>query len=123
MHAPLATGQEGLGESEFLLSVGIARARGGLLGLALWGVVARGPRRSGWLVLLPVDAPRGQQLARALGQVTDELTDADPAAHAEGALARLRNELQREGAPLTTHCTAVGHAHIDTAWLWPIRAL
>lgn len=33
----------------------------------------------------------------------------------------LKAELGKEAAPSDPKVTAVGHAHIDTAWLWPVR--
>jgi alpha-mannosidase len=36
------------------------------------------------------------------------------------ALERLREGIARSGAPLDVDITAVGHAHIDVAWLWTL---
>ncbi len=33
----------------------------------------------------------------------------------------LKKELNKKAAPSDLSVTAVGHAHIDTAWLWPVR--
>jgi alpha-mannosidase len=32
----------------------------------------------------------------------------------------LKRGIKHSGAPLDVHITAVGHAHIDVAWLWPL---
>lgn len=39
------------------------------------------------------------------------------------AMARdaIREDLEKEGAAPSLHLHAIGHAHIDLAWLWPIR--
>lgn len=69
----------------------------------------------------PVDQPRYWRLVRALDLALDaadpqNLDETAPAARA--ALAGVLNA----PAHATAHkLTAVGHAHIDSAWLWPLR--
>ena len=67
-----------------------------------------------------VDEPRRSQIRRALhaaATAIDRNAVADTAGAARAALAPALR------APSTSghRVTAVGHAHIDTAWLWPIR--
>ncbi|MBD3177908.1 MAG: alpha-mannosidase [Armatimonadia bacterium] len=69
---------------------------------------------------LPEDSPRWHRIWAALDKVvlmasepTEEL-----AAEAREALAPL---LQAEGGEPSLKISAVGHAHMDLAWLWPIR--
>ena len=44
----------------------------------------------------------------------------DPRPSLEGLSAELDALLVGDGSDTGTNCIAVGHAHIDTAWLWPI---
>ncbi len=37
------------------------------------------------------------------------------------ALSRLRERIQHAGPPLDVSLFAIGHAHLDVAWLWPLR--
>ncbi len=46
---------------------------------------------------------------------------ADNPANAARARAALAGELNRPAVSSTLQATAVGHAHIDTGWLWPVR--
>ncbi len=69
---------------------------------------------------LPDDSSRAVQLRRALEKAGDLLRGFTKE-EAVAARAVLRPELVRrnKAAPLTVW--AVGHAHMDLAWLWPIR--
>jgi len=69
---------------------------------------------------LPDDSGHAVQLRRALAKAGDLLRDFTKE-EAVAARAVLRPELARrnKAAPLTVW--AVGHAHMDLAWLWPIR--
>lgn len=70
---------------------------------------------------LPATSARAQELAGALRAATG-VVDADRVNDTAGAaLAIVEGVLGRGAAPSATVCHAVGHAHIDTAWLWPIR--
>ena len=73
------------------------------------------------MLALPLDDPRRQRLLRTLEQAFDALDLADvsgTAATAREILAPALALPSRSGAHRTV---AVGHAHIDTAWLWPLR--
>ncbi len=73
---------------------------------------------------LPPDSARAQQLLGVLRRVTNAIPDDAVLAHAAAAAraldAALRPPLAGAGGS-ATRCHAVGHAHIDTAWLWPLR--
>ncbi|MBK8979434.1 MAG: alpha-mannosidase [Planctomycetes bacterium] len=72
------------------------------------------------LLELPAESARAHLLARGLRLLLADAPATDP--HAFAALEPRLDELLRgNGAPAATHCTAVGHAHLDTAWLWPLR--
>lgn len=75
----------------------------------------------GLLQELPTDTSRHHQLNGALRRATNLIFDTDVESSAARALGVLREALAvpAGGAAPTGH--AVGHAHIDTAWLWPVR--
>ncbi|MBT5382485.1 MAG: alpha-mannosidase, partial [Phycisphaerae bacterium] len=68
---------------------------------------------------LPAESGRAQHLAAALHAAMDCIDPAEPRVSAAEALATLESAIA-EGSPATTRCTATGHAHIDTAWLWTL---
>lgn len=70
------------------------------------------------------DSSRGQQLLGVLRRVTDTLPDDRIRERAATATKELDAALRPPiagAAGSATLCYAVGHAHIDTAWLWPLR--
>lgn len=73
---------------------------------------------------LAPDSARGRQVLGVLRRVTNMIPDDRVAETAPAALAALTSVLgpaQGRAGGGATLCHAVGHAHIDTAWLWPIR--
>jgi alpha-mannosidase len=70
---------------------------------------------------LPTDQPRRPEILRALERALDVLVLDDVAATAARARAELTEVLARPAVPSAHRISAVGHAHIDTAWLWPMR--
>ncbi len=70
---------------------------------------------------LGLDDPRRFELLRAVEAAIDALDLADVAATAAAARAALAPMLARAAAPHAHHMSAIGHAHIDSAWLWPLR--
>jgi alpha-mannosidase len=72
------------------------------------------------LKVLPEDSARYQQILTGLNDVTHLLYEGIPqiAGTARAALAPLL--VQRGGDP-SLSISAVGHAHMDLAWLWPVR--
>ncbi|GAA4424563.1 glycoside hydrolase family 38 C-terminal domain-containing protein [Georgenia halophila] len=65
--------------------------------------------------------PRRHQIRRALELMLDELDVQDVVAGAASARARLAPALASPAAPSAHRIATVGHAHIDSAWLWPVR--
>jgi len=59
-------------------------------------------------------------LLRALNDVCN-IIDLDDEATSVTALKRLKQELKRPASASSLKVSAIGHAHIDVAWLWPIR--
>ncbi|GAB3805714.1 hypothetical protein GCM10027605_32210 [Micromonospora zhanjiangensis] len=65
--------------------------------------------------------PRHHEIRRALEVMLDELDVADVSGGATAARSRLAGVLASPAVPSAHRITAVGHAHIDSAWLWPVR--
>jgi alpha-mannosidase len=69
---------------------------------------------------LPEETPRRGQLLRACNDAVNLLDPADPATYGPAREA-LREVLAKTNGATTHEVSALGHAHIDTAWLWPLR--
>ncbi len=67
------------------------------------------------------DDPRGAEILQALEDMANRLDPADVPGTIEGAREVLAGVLSRPAVPSAHRISAVGHAHIDTAWLWPLR--
>ena len=70
---------------------------------------------------LPPDEPRAHHVLRALTAACNALDITDVPASAAGARAALAPALASPAVASAHRVSAVGHAHIDTAWLWPLR--
>jgi alpha-mannosidase len=67
---------------------------------------------------LPVRDPRRHEVLRALERCLDSYDlDSDPAAAREA----LKDVMSAPASRTADKISAVGHAHIDSAWLWPVR--
>ena len=67
---------------------------------------------------LPVRDPRRHEVLRALERCLDAYDlDGDPAAAREA----LKDVMSAPASRTADKISAVGHAHIDSAWLWPVR--
>ncbi|NWK55986.1 alpha-mannosidase, partial [Verrucomicrobiaceae bacterium N1E253] len=69
---------------------------------------------------LPENEARRGQLLRALNKTCDVLDLGDPGCIAP-ARAELAPVLAKKNGDTVHKISAVGHAHIDTAWVWPLR--
>ncbi|NGN67788.1 alpha-mannosidase [Streptomyces sp. A7024] len=70
---------------------------------------------------LPMDRPRRHEILRALETMLDTLDLHDVPGTAEAARAELAGTLAQPAAASAHRLSATGHAHIDSAWLWPLR--
>ncbi|MDI1464107.1 glycoside hydrolase family 38 C-terminal domain-containing protein [Catellatospora sp. KI3] len=70
---------------------------------------------------LPVEGARRWDVLRAVDRALDVLDLQDVNATAAAARARLAGVLAAPAEPSAHRISAVGHAHIDSAWLWPLR--
>ncbi|MFF5563711.1 alpha-mannosidase [Streptomyces sp. NPDC012623] len=70
---------------------------------------------------LPVEGARRWEILRAISRALDVIDLQDVNGTAAAAREQLAGALASP-APATSHrISAVGHAHIDSAWLWPLR--
>ncbi|MFF5524063.1 alpha-mannosidase [Streptomyces misionensis] len=70
---------------------------------------------------LPADSARRYDILRAAERALDALDLQDVNGTAAGARERLTGVLASPAVPSAHRISAVGHAHIDSAWLWPLR--
>ncbi|TDD45553.1 alpha-mannosidase [Kribbella antibiotica] len=70
---------------------------------------------------LPLQEPRRREILRALSRSLDALDYENVAKTASDARAQLTDVLSRPAHASAHQVSAVGHAHIDSAWLWPLR--
>ncbi|MFF4189904.1 alpha-mannosidase [Nonomuraea sp. NPDC001831] len=70
---------------------------------------------------LPADSGRRAELTRAIDRALDAIDLQDVNATAGAARAELAGVLSAPAVPSAHRISAVGHAHIDSAWLWPLR--
>ncbi|MEU8781902.1 glycoside hydrolase family 38 C-terminal domain-containing protein [Streptomyces sp. NPDC048637] len=70
---------------------------------------------------LPADGPRRHEILRALEDMLDALDLHDVGGTAGAGRAALADVLSRPATASAHRVSATGHAHIDSAWLWPLR--
>jgi len=70
---------------------------------------------------LSADLPRKAEILRALESVVDRMDPQDISGTAVGARELLAPVLAKPAYASAHRVVAVGHAHIDSAWLWPVR--
>lgn len=77
----------------------------------------------GLMHTLPEDLPRRHEILRALERMLDTVDPDDLAGTAAAGREQLADVLARPAYASAHRITAVGHAHIDSAWLWPVREI
>ncbi|WP_181801954.1 alpha-mannosidase [Streptomyces shenzhenensis] len=70
---------------------------------------------------LPADAQRRYEILRAVERALDAVDLQDVNGTAARAREELAGVLAAPAVPSAHRISAVGHAHIDSAWLWPLR--
>jgi alpha-mannosidase len=85
----------------------------------LWHLLLDARVLNDLMVSLPKRSVRRSRLIRALSEAIDIFSEDEQSA--SEARRRLERELQVPASLSDLATTAVGHAHIDTAWLWPVR--
>ncbi|WP_427173661.1 alpha-mannosidase [Arthrobacter sp. 92] len=70
---------------------------------------------------LPIELPRRHEILRALERMMDIMDPDDVPGTAAAGRAALAEVLARPAYASAHKLVATGHAHIDSAWLWPVR--
>ncbi|MFH8468232.1 alpha-mannosidase [Streptomyces sp. NPDC017991] len=70
---------------------------------------------------LPVESARRWDILRAVEKALDAVDLQNVGATAAAARSQLEAVLSAPAVPSAHRISAVGHAHIDSAWLWPLR--
>lgn len=70
---------------------------------------------------LSPDEPRAARILRALDEAANKLDPRNVSGTAAAAREVLRPQLAKRANASAHRYAAVGNAHIDTAWLWPLR--
>ncbi|TQM09441.1 alpha-mannosidase [Pseudonocardia kunmingensis] len=76
---------------------------------------------AGLVAELPAELPRRAEVLRALERAVDVVDPDDVTGTAAAGRAELADVLAAPAWPSAHRLHAVGHAHIDSAWLWPVR--
>ena len=76
---------------------------------------------SGLMHELPMELPRRHEILRALERMLDVMDPDDVPGTAAAGREALAGVLARPAYASAHHLLATGHAHIDSAWLWPVR--
>jgi alpha-mannosidase len=99
----------------------LQHVRVGLLDLEVWNLIHDLDVLLNVAKQLSVDSPRRSEILRAIESSLDAI-DLDAISQtAKSARDILKPILQSPASPSAHTVHAVGHAHIDTAWLWPLR--
>ncbi|MBF6330510.1 alpha-mannosidase [Nocardia transvalensis] len=70
---------------------------------------------------MPEDSARRYDIVRAIERALDAVDLQNVNATAAAARSHLVDVLAKPAVPSAHRISAVGHAHIDSAWLWPLR--
>jgi alpha-mannosidase len=97
----------------------VVRMRLALFDEALWQLYLDLRVLRGLALRLPSASVRRARVIRAINDGMN-LYAKDPS-QPQAARERLQVELKKKAAPSDLRVQAVGHAHIDTAWLWPVK--
>lgn len=87
----------------------------------VWELVQDVWTLQGLMRSLPADLPRRAMILRALEDMMDTVDPHDVAGTADAGRAALSQVMAHPGSASAHRIVAVGHAHIDSAWLWPAR--
>ncbi|WP_158889657.1 alpha-mannosidase [Amycolatopsis anabasis] len=99
----------------------LARASLAVFDEEVWELVADVEVLDQLMRALPVDSARRWEILRALDRALDAVDLQDVPGTAKAARAGLAEVLARPAHASAHRVSAVGHAHIDSAWLWPLR--
>ena len=92
-----------------------------LLDLEVWELIRDVWTLRGLMAELSGDDARRYEILHALSRMVDVVDPADVAGTASDGRRQLAAVLAAPAAASAHKMVAVGHAHIDSAWLWPLR--
>jgi alpha-mannosidase len=92
-----------------------------LLDETVWELLQDVWTLDGLMRQLPATLPRRAEILRALDRMVDAVDPEDIAGTAAAGRQALAAVLASPAYASAHHIAAVGHAHIDSAWLWPVR--
>jgi alpha-mannosidase len=92
-----------------------------VLDVAVWELTRDIWTLTGLMDELSADLPRKAEILRALESVVDRVDPDDVSGTAAAGRKILAPVLARPAYAGAHRISAVGHAHIDSAWLWPVR--
>ncbi len=92
-----------------------------LMDLTVWELIQDVWTLAGLMKELPVESPRRHRILGALEKLVDVVDPADVSATAAAGREVLAPALAQPASASAHSVVAIGHAHIDSAWLWPIR--
>ncbi|MEM9372233.1 MAG: glycoside hydrolase family 38 C-terminal domain-containing protein [Planctomycetota bacterium] len=98
----------------------VTRAEVAVFDETVWRLHTRMLFAAGLLGELDSRSVRAQDLYAGLARAADAIDDTDVAGCARAVLGMVDRLLQREAGGSAPDLICVAHAHIDTAWLWPI---
>lgn len=93
----------------------------GLLDVEVWELAQDVWTLTGLMAELPTDRPRRFEILQALDRMVDAVDPQDVSGTASAGRAALAGVLARPAYASAHRLEAVGHAHLDSAWLWPVR--
>ncbi|MEV8214114.1 glycoside hydrolase family 38 C-terminal domain-containing protein [Leifsonia sp. NPDC077715] len=89
--------------------------------LTVWELLQDVVTLDGLVDVLPRDGARRAQIVHALERMVDVMDPDDVSGTAAAGRDALAGALAAPAASSALRVSAVGHAHIDCAWLWPTR--
>ncbi|WP_344094095.1 alpha-mannosidase [Microbacterium deminutum] len=92
-----------------------------LMDVTVWELTQDVWTLDGLMKQLPVESPRRHRILGALERMVDVVDPDEVSATAAAGREALAPILALPASPSSHSVVAVGHAHIDSAWLWPIR--
>ncbi|MBS2534499.1 alpha-mannosidase [Catenulispora sp. NF23] len=87
----------------------------------VWNLVADLEVLGELMAELPEDSARRYDIVRAVEKALDTVDLQNVNATAAAAREQLADVLAKPAVPSAHTISAIGHAHIDSAWLWPLR--
>ncbi len=99
----------------------LVRLEVALRDLTVWELLQDVVALEGLVATLPADTARRADIVYALERMVDVMDPDDIPGSAQRGRDALAPALAMTAPGSALHVTAVGHAHIDSAWLWPTR--